>query len=93
MQQFLDYLKGLGDATAPDYNYICKLYDEMFASSGADLSIPYDWDTNKDSANVDVFVFNKNLSKDDTIISEPRYLEIKTRQQRSVKIENLVNKN
>ena len=44
MTYYLHYLQGLGYESAPDYDYIRTLYQEMFNASGKGEKIAYDWD-------------------------------------------------
>jgi hypothetical protein len=44
MTYYLHYLQGLAYESAPDYDYIHTLYQEMFKATGVYENISYDWD-------------------------------------------------
>ena len=53
MTYYLHYLQGLEYESAPDYDYIRTLYQEMFTASGASENISYDWDIPNSAAQVE----------------------------------------
>jgi len=62
--QFLNYIKTLKYETKPDYDFLHKLFMQLFVTSGGTDDTPYDWETPNTSINNSLVLKNENSNEE-----------------------------